>query len=107
MRNLEQLSHDLQNSHEITHSWRKTARPYDLYPSMARLIANGYDPGPRIRRKLGLPLVANVIVIAGEVPAGSQVLSADRCACGQYFISNHPRRKRCFMCSPYKRRSRS
>jgi hypothetical protein len=37
------------------HSWRKVASEYGLHPSMARMIANGYDPGKKIRRVLGLP----------------------------------------------------
>jgi hypothetical protein len=31
------------------HSWRKVASEYGLHPSMARMIANGYDPGKKIR----------------------------------------------------------
>lgn len=69
---------------------------------MARLIANGYIPGAHIRRKLNLPAYAQVIAIAEEIPEGTLVLKATLCPCGQYFISNHPRRKKCFQCSPYR-----
>ena len=41
--------------HDNVSSWRRVARPYDLHPNMARLIANGYDPGNKIREKLRLP----------------------------------------------------
>jgi hypothetical protein len=41
--------------HEKVKSWRIVAEPYGIYPNMARLIANGYDPGNRIRDKLRLP----------------------------------------------------
>lgn len=43
--------------HLELHSWRKVAKPYGdkLKPNMARLIANGYDPGKKIRGVLGLP----------------------------------------------------
>jgi len=43
-------------------SWRKVAEPYSIHPNMARLIANGYDPGNRIREKLRLPDKAKVEV---------------------------------------------
>ena len=38
-------------------SWREVVRPYGdgLKPNMARLIANGYDPGNKIRLVLRLP----------------------------------------------------
>ena len=35
-------------------SWRKVAEPYSIHPNMARMIANGYDPGNRIRERLQL-----------------------------------------------------
>jgi hypothetical protein len=43
--------------HNEIHSWRKVALPYGdgLKPNMARLIANGYDPGNKIRGVLRLP----------------------------------------------------
>ncbi len=41
--------------HKKFSSWRKVAEPYEVHPSMARMIANGYDPGNRIREKLRLP----------------------------------------------------
>jgi hypothetical protein len=103
-RDLEQLSREIREDHEITKSWRKTAYKYGIFPSMARMISLGYEPGPRIRAKLGLPQIANVVVVEGVVPAGSQSIAAQQCPCGQWFISNHPRRKRCFVCSPYRKK---
>jgi hypothetical protein len=41
--------------HAKVASWRKVAEPYKIHPNMARMIANGYDPGNRIREKLRLP----------------------------------------------------
>ena len=41
--------------YEKVASWRKVAEPYSIHPNMARLIANGYDPGNRIRERLQLP----------------------------------------------------
>ena len=42
-------------THEEKRSWRKVGDPYKIHPSMARMIANGHDPGNRIREKLRLP----------------------------------------------------
>jgi hypothetical protein len=56
--------------------------------------------------KSEIPTIHNnavvVIIGGGSVPPGAQVISAQVCACGQWFISNHPRRQKCFICSPYK-----
>jgi hypothetical protein len=64
----------------------------------------GYIPPRSVATKLDIELYASVIVIEGDVPNGAQVLRATRCVCSQYFISNHPRRKKCFICSPYRKR---
>lgn len=71
-------------------------------------LCEGHEPhDPKIRAVLGMPAkVATVYVIGGGViPPGAQVISANLCECGQPFISNHPARKRCFICSPYKRKA--
>lgn len=104
MRSLEQLSCEIREIHAGNQSWQKTADNYGINKAMARLLALGYQPGKKMRRKLNLPDIAQVVAIAGEVPDGALVIKAERCECGQYFISNHPRRKRCFICSPYKGR---
>jgi len=104
MQRLDQISSDLRELHNTTNSWRLTGDRYDLHPSMARLIANGYIPGNRIRKKLGLPEVSSVIPIDGSIPSGSLSLGARQCPnekCGhQWFIPNTSRRRKCFLCSP-------
>lgn len=97
----DQLCLELLEIYQSTHSWRKTGAQYNINGSMARMIANGYRPGKRIRERMGLPPETTVVVISGAVPPGSQSIAAKQCACGRWFISNHPRRKRCFICSPY------
>lgn len=89
-------------TYRITKSWRKTGQKYGVNAAMARMIANGYHPGKRIRLRLGLPPETTIVVISGEVPPGSQSIAARRCQCGHWFIANHPRRKKCFICSPYR-----
>ncbi len=104
MRTLGQICLDLQERHALSQSWRVAGDAYGLNPAMARMIAYGYSPGKKIRGLLGLPAESSVVVMAGEVPAGSQAVAALQCECGQWFIANHPRRRRCFVCSPYKGR---
>ena len=67
---LGQLCIDLRQRHESTKSWRDTAEPYGIFPSMARMLANGYEPGYKIRKKLNLPTVVPVEVCpdCGKAP---------------------------------------
>ena len=67
---LEQLCIVLRQRHESTKSWRAVAAPYGIFPSTARLLANGYEPGYKIRKKLNLPDVVPVEVCptCGEAP---------------------------------------
>ena len=44
------------NLHSELKSWRKVADRYGIYPNMARMISQGYDPGNRIRKLLRLPM---------------------------------------------------
>lgn len=102
---LDILCRKLLNDYSRLSSWRKVGKVYGITAAMARLIAHGYNPGRRVRGQLGLPQLSTVITVAdGEVPDGSQVIGASRCACGQWFVSNHPRRSKCFICSPYRRK---
>lgn len=112
MLTIEQVRVDLQKSHSETQSWRKTAKPYGIFPSMARMIAEGYEPGKKIRDKLKLPPAATVIVMGdGIIPNGTQAISAQQCVsekCGhQWYLSNHPLRTHCFICRPFRRRKRT
>lgn len=62
-----------------------------------------YEPkDPGIREILGLDEESLVLFLDGQRRPRAQAVGAVRCACGQYFISNHPRRKRCFLCGPYR-----
>jgi hypothetical protein len=99
---LEQLAALLWESHALTNSWRKTGAPYGLSGAMARLIALGYEPGRKVRAALGLRPVITVIQMGAEIPDGAQVISASLCSCGRWFIGNHPRRTKCFICSPFR-----
>lgn len=66
-----------------------------------------YQPPVKVLQALGVEITATVVVVTGgEVPQGAQVINASRCECGQWYISNHPARKRCFICSPYHKRGK-
>ena len=89
------------------YSWRDIeelpAYEHISLPTLRR-ISLGIEPGPKVRKQLGLPPAGEVYyVLGGEVPEGTLAIRAERCDCGQWYISNHPRRKRCFMCRPYKK----
>ena len=98
----------LNDDYSYLKSWGAVAEQYGVTkPVVYRMARKGYEPkDPSIRLRLGLSAAANVVVVYGEVPDGAQVLQAQRCACGQFFISNHPRRMKCFMCSPYRKRDK-
>ena len=51
---LEQLCQEIQNKYLKGYSWREIAKGYDINSAMARLIALGYQPGEKIRARLGL-----------------------------------------------------
>jgi hypothetical protein len=82
-------------------TWQNIAEGYGINRAMARLIALGYEPGKKVRNALNLSPSATVIVFGeGDVPDGSQTIRAIQCACGQWFIPNHPARTHCFLCRP-------
>lgn len=62
-----------------------------------------YEPkDPKIRAALGLESESEVTFVDGRPRPKSKALDVAQCACGNYYISNHPRRGRCFECSPYR-----
>ena len=89
-------------------SQRKLAAKYGVNPRYIwDWLTNGKEPtGPDVRRALGMtPLTTAIVWIMGgePIPPGCQVYSASICPiCSQPYISNHPARTKCFMCSPYK-----
>jgi hypothetical protein len=80
---------------------------YSINRAMARLLGNGYIPGKKIRAVLGLPNISTIIVIGeGEIPDGTQAITARRCGCGQWYIPNAGNRTHCFLCRPYAHRGK-
>jgi hypothetical protein len=66
--------------HNEIPSWRKVAKEYGLHPNMARMIANGYDPGRKIRKVLGLPPRQEV----DPCPKCGSVHTTKRCTSGNH-----------------------
>jgi hypothetical protein len=100
---------ELKRLHDTTGDpWRKMAS-LDNYTGIPAgtlcSIAKTGEVPKKWRKRLGMPVPASVTPVSGEIPEGSQALRADLCACGRYFISNHPRRRKCFVCSPFRKRS--
>lgn len=69
-----------------------------------KIINEGWEPDDSdIRDALGLPQKSMVISTGGQaIPSGAQAHHALQCRCATWFIPNHPLRKRCFDCSPYR-----
>ena len=96
---------EMKSLYDTYGSYRKVqnnAHPKIPFGTIQRIIKEGYVP-KKYYNYFNIPLPANVIAIAGIVPDGTQVLFAIQCQCGRFFISNHPRRRKCFVCSPYRR----
>ena len=98
----------LREAHDIDGlKWRDIANQ-DEYKGIApgtlcRFAKGNWEPrGYYLRHRLGLPNAVSVVPIAGIIPENSQALCAQQCLCGRYFISNHPRRMKCFICSPFR-----
>jgi hypothetical protein len=92
-------------------NWQKVADEFGLSKGTIYKVAMYQDYEPKridILDKLGLkPSTARVRSINGTIPDGSQALGALVCSCGQPFISNHPRRRKCFICSKYRGKRRT
>lgn len=103
MKTLTDVQKEIQAAYLELASWRRVGERFGLNPATARLIAKGREPGHKVRKQLGLPIFSTVVVITGEpIPAGTQVITAALCACGQWYVSNSGNRTHCYICSPYK-----
>lgn len=99
------------NGHDH-HTWAEVYRaivPAEHRDQVSRTLIwrIGTDPDyePKdggIRLALGLPEAATVTYVDGRPRPRAQALDVLECGCGRWFVSNHPRRKRCFVCSPYR-----
>jgi hypothetical protein len=97
------------NEKKSYHTWERVAE--EFWPGLNRAIpwkiayTNYVPTDPILRMKLGLRQISTVIPIEETIPNGTIALKASVChRCDQYFISNHPRRRKCFICSPFRGR---
>lgn len=98
---------EIEKAYERLGTWRAVGEAFGVSPALAwRMVRQGYAPvDEAICARLGLPTRAQVTVVGGTVAAGAQVLGSQACErCGRAFVSNHPRRRRCFGCSPVRRK---
>lgn len=103
-RDIEKVRSRLLKEYNELKSWELVARHYGLTKAEVWKVATKKHEPKRvkIRNALGLPPGQFIVVINGEVPPGAQSIGAMPCLCGQHFIPNHPRRRACFICSPYR-----
>ena len=94
-------------NHTLGISYQKIADHYGVNVGTVHQVANkSHEPiKHNIRRALGLPLVALVRAINGEIKPGAQALASLDCVkCGAAFVPNHWRRGKCFDCSPKRKK---
>jgi len=114
-RSFQELRLELNRDYCSLGSWKKVAEKwsYDVgvvchKATISRMAAGKYEPKRyEIRCVFGLHTSGTIKPIAGAIPDGTQALFAQQCECGQYYISNHPLRRKCFVCSPYRKRKRN
>jgi hypothetical protein len=51
---IEKIRSDMQEHHAMSKSWQKTGEAFNVNKAMARLLANGYNPGKKVRIQLHL-----------------------------------------------------
>ena len=88
-------------------SWRQIAKvdPYSGIPpgTLATMLKDSYIPN-KWRSQLGLDVDTPITPI-GKVAPRSQALESLVCVvCARPFIPNHPRRRKCYLCSPTQRK---
>ena len=92
-------------------SWRSIANldEYRGIPpgTLNRIAKHGYIPY-KWHYQFGLPGTERITEIAGVivVPLSQVGASSRECTCGQFFIPNHPKRRRCFTCRPIQKSTR-
>lgn len=104
----ERLRAALNAAHKKLGNWRAVAalpeysdpEPAIPFGTLAG-IAGGRRVPQKWRRRLRVPEEGTVTVLQGEAVDGAVALRLQACSCGVWYVSNHPRRRRCFSCSPY------
>ena len=105
---LKQLKQYLAELHE-KYSYPKIAKAYNTNPAVIwRIVNSDYEPKkPETCHNFGLPTSATVIPISGEVAPGSYAVASKICIkCGKPFIPNSPKREKCQVCVPPRKRKK-
>lgn len=94
---LEQVRERLNTDHDRLGNWDAVSMLYELHTGTVWNIAHGHDPAdPEVRHKLGLP------PIIGSDTGYRPPQTCEVDGCYNVFVSNHPKRRKCFECSPYR-----
>lgn len=112
MKEINELLDELDEMRRQGMSYEQIGQCYDVNRTTIWKIINTRKPPnfPRIRHQLGLPLAKEVHFITAlqtnEIDhANIQAYAVATCHCGRLFVPNHPKRKQCFICSPYQGRT--
>jgi hypothetical protein len=97
-----------------TRSWREVADDYGVSKGMMWMVVNDdYEPkNPTARARLGMPALMAIGVATSEPVEGGAIIGvgSETCAaddCSVEFIPNHPRRRKCYLCSPVRKKEAS
>jgi hypothetical protein len=94
--------------HSELDSWQLVADELELNKTTVWRVANqGWLPSDAVSlQKLGIAAQVGVLFMEGAIIEGGALVgqSSRTCECGVEFIPNHPRRRRCFYCSPIRRK---
>ena len=112
---IERLIAEIQDKRDAGESYHSIGQYYGVNKGIIWAILNSdYEPQDNsTRRRLGLPVSPTVNffkqdewewVRVGMKQVQLQALSVRECECGQYFIPNAPKRRKCFICTPYRSR---
>lgn len=85
---------------------RDIAKDYPgiTYGDIHRALRGNFPKSIDKRHAFGLlaSAITTVTIMLDEpIPDGAQVLTATRCECGRWYVSNCPARRKCFICRPY------
>lgn len=97
----------LKDLRTLGHSYQRIGDAFGVNKTTIWKIINERRPpvDHEIRRRLGLSPSSDVILLEGEHLNGATLLAhhIKICPeCGQPYIPNHPKRNKCFICSPYR-----
>lgn len=108
IRNFDELLEEMTGLRASGWTYDRIGKAFGIHRATAWKIINQkkdpVDPDLRKTLKLGTKTEVNFINPLRNADRAIRIdaFKIDICECGQAFVSNHPRRKKCFICSPYR-----